>query len=54
MDGLVQIMEGAPKTGVMGGSKEGHWTDNGVDVQIHLTVKSMENLLIDPELHVYR
>ncbi|KAF2153029.1 hypothetical protein K461DRAFT_240356 [Myriangium duriaei CBS 260.36] len=51
-DGLLQLMEAAPVDASSDGPK--HWSDDGVDVQLHLTTEAMEKLLKDPVLRRYR
>ncbi|OJJ50967.1 hypothetical protein ASPZODRAFT_31702, partial [Penicilliopsis zonata CBS 506.65] len=50
VDGMLHVMEGAPKVtaACLSSSTASHWTDHGVDVQLHLAKGAMKNLLQDP------
>lgn len=48
MDGGVLIKEGPSSSAIS--SLEPSWTDNGVDVTVHLCTEDMERLVLDPQL----
>lgn len=50
MDGIVVIKEAPNPAGDMESRKNTSWTDNGVDVDVHILRKDMERLLHDPLL----
>jgi hypothetical protein len=50
MDGIVEIMESKPMSGVLAFAERPHWSDHGVDVSVHLEAKTLQRLLCDPFL----
>ena len=50
LDGCILIKEAPPSSGeVLSGSRPS-WTDNGVDIRVHIRTDDMERLLKDPLL----
>ncbi|KAH6622418.1 transferase [Boeremia exigua] len=50
LDGIVLIKEAPPTSGESSSGSRPSWTDNGVDVSVHICTEAMERLLKDPLL----